>query len=91
MAGKEGQEPALCESCKAEEGTAARVYLEVLAEVNLAESRHHAASATCSRCHSGGQLGAVLCENGECAVLYSRLSTSNRLATASSNWKRLDW
>lgn len=69
----------------------ARVYLEILSEVDAAESRHHAACSTCIRCHSGGLFGPILCENGECAVMYSRLSAGHRLTTASHNLRRLDW
>ena len=91
LVGKEGREPGLCESCKQEEGTLARVHLSILAELGAAEHRHHMAHATCIRCHSGGLLGPVVCENGECPVLYSRLSAAQRLVTAVHNLERLDW
>lgn len=91
LVGKEGMEPGLCESCKKEDGRLAGVYLSTLSELNNASYRRHAALATCVRCHSGNQMGSLACENGECAVLFSRLSATHRLATIDHNLKRLDW
>ncbi len=91
LAGKEGREPGLCQSCKAEEGRWAGVYLSNLAELNSAAVRHTAAHSSCLACHSGGLTGRLVCENGECGVLFARLSVSNRLSVADHNLRRLDW
>jgi len=42
------------------------------------------------RCHSGGLLGPVLCENGECPVLYSRLQSASRIEVLEQSLDRLD-
>lgn len=91
LVGKEGREPGLCESCKQEDGRLAAVYLGALSELNSASHRRHAALATCMRCHSGNLMGALECENGECSVLFSRLSASHRLSIVQHNLARLDW
>jgi len=91
LIGKEGKEPGLCQSCKAEEGRWATVYLTNLAELNSAAVRHTAALANCLGCHSGGLTGRLVCENGECSMLFARLSAGSRLATVTHNLKRLDW
>lgn len=91
LVGKEGREPGLCESCKKEDGRLASVYLSNLSEYNAAAHRQHAALSTCLRCHSGNLMGTLVCENGECAVLFSKLSAGHRLSSVQHNLKRLDW
>lgn len=65
-----GGGPALCEDCAQLEGVREGVLLELLGEQRLLEQRNCAANALCMSCHSGGLLGEVLCENGECLVRY---------------------
>ena len=91
LVGKEGKEPGLCQSCQAEEGRWKAVYLSNLAEANSAAARLTTAHSECLGCHSGGLTGRLVCENGECAVLFARLSASNRLSAVTHNLKRLDW
>ena len=66
----------------------------LLREANQLEGRHCAAHALCARCHSGGAMGPVLCENGECEVLYARLGAQTRLAALLPSIERMlsiDW
>ena len=66
----------------------------LLREANQLEARHCRAHALCARCHSGGLLGPVLCENGECEVLYARLGAQTRLAALLPSMERMlctDW
>jgi hypothetical protein len=67
------------------------VYLSNLGELNSAAMRHSAAHSTCLACHSGGLTGRLACANGECGVLFARLSASNRLSAVTNNLQRLDW
>lgn len=66
----------------------------LLREANQLEGRHCRAHALCARCHSGGVMGPVLCENGECEVLYARLGAQTRLAALLPSIERMlsiDW
>ena len=65
------QQPPLCVDCAAEEGVLAAVWLEAVQEASAAQSRLCQAHSLCLRCHSGGSMGPVLCENGECAVRFA--------------------
>jgi hypothetical protein len=56
------------------------------------EVRDHRAHAACVACHSGGASHAILCENGECPVLYERARTREELAAVDetvAQW--FDW
>lgn len=55
----------------------------------MLEERHCHAHALCARCHSGGVLGPVLCENGECEVLYARLGMQTRLQALLPSMQRM--
>jgi len=71
---------------------ALQVWLDLTDRINSARERQHLAMSTCMRCHSGGMLGPIVCENGECAVLFTRMSASNRLETLLKARERLlDW
>ncbi|DBA67150.1 TPA: hypothetical protein ACH3X2_001471 [Trebouxia sp. C0005] len=83
--------PGLCDICSSQEGKWEEVYLEYLQHVNRLEHRQAGAYAYCMRCHSGGESGSVVCENGECPVLYARVESAARLTTVSTFVKRLDW
>lgn len=61
----------------------------LIAEVTSTERRRGLAFSTCAHCHSGGLAGAVACENGECPVLYSRLSSTSRLQALEQSMERL--
>jgi DNA polymerase delta subunit 1 len=65
-------------------------YLSLLDDQTAAEARQTAAHAACRDCHSGGVLGPVLCENGECPVTYARLACSSRVQLADKQLRRLD-
>ena len=88
-AGVEG--PGLCEVCSSQEGKWEEVYLECLQHVDRLEHRQAGAQAYCMRCHSGGMTGKVVCENGECPVLYARVESAARLVTVNTFLRRLDW
>ena len=66
------------------------MWLQLTDQVNAARHRQQLAMSTCMRCHSGGMMGSVVCENGECPVLFSRLSSANRLETLLKARQRLD-
>ncbi|KAK9916419.1 hypothetical protein WJX75_002409 [Coccomyxa subellipsoidea] len=83
--------PALCEDCAVEDGVREGVFLELLGEQRRLEQRNCTANALCMDCHSGGLTGKVLCENGECPVLYARLSTAAKLNSLDHSFRRLDW
>lgn len=87
---KGGRAPGLCNSCQGLDGREAGVHLECLSEANAAAARLGSSLSTCVRCHSGGLSGEIACENGECAVLYSRLAASARLESAAKNLQRLE-
>lgn len=88
-AGVEG--PGLCEVCSSQEGKWEEVYEGLRQHANRLEHRWAGASAFCMRCHSGGMTGAVVCENGECPVLYARVESAARMVTMSNLLRRLDW
>ncbi len=66
------------------------MYLSQLAEENAAAVQLASAHRACLACHSGGHLGEVLCENGECRALYGRLGAARRLAAAAQRLGRMD-
>lgn len=82
--------PGLCQACASTEGAWGETYLGVLGEQSEEEARHTAAFTACRDCHSGGCMGEVLCENGECSVAYVRLSTASRLRRLDAQLHRLD-
>ena len=65
-------------------------YLSLLEEQAASEARQSAAFAACRDCHSGGVLGTVLCDSGECPVTYARLGSSSRLQQLDQQLRRLD-
>jgi hypothetical protein len=70
------------------------VQIAVTQEASEAASKVCAAQSACRSCHSGGQLGSIVCENGECPVAYVRLSGDRQVATAEHKLlrlERLDW
>lgn len=87
----EALEPGLCDICRGEDGKWEETYLEYLGHVNKLEARKAGAHAYCMRCDSGAGEGAVVCENGECPVLYARVESQARLETVTQALKRLDW
>ena len=84
-----GADRGLCDSCRGEDGTRERTWLGLLREAERMERKRGLAFATCARCHSGGLQGAVVCENGECPVLYSRLSSTSQLHALDDSMARL--
>ena len=87
----EGKDPGLCESCKQEDGKLEAVYLHTVADQGSAAASLRGAHTACRRCHSGGQTGAVVCENGECPVLYVRYQAERQLRNADHRLVRLEW
>ena len=81
----------LCDVCSSQEGKWEQVYVEYMQLVDNLERRQTSAQAFCVRCHSGGMAGPVVCENGECPVLYARVESAGRLVTVNNLVKRLDW
>jgi hypothetical protein len=70
------------------------VQIAVTQEASEAAFKVCAAQSACRSCHSGGQLGSIVCENGECPVAYVRLSGERQVATAEHKLlrlERLDW
>lgn len=88
-AGVEG--PGLCDACSSQDGKWEEVYEGLMQRENRLEHRRAGAHAFCMRCHSGGMTGAVVCENGECPVLYARVESSARMVTVGNLLRRLDW
>lgn len=66
-----------------------RIWLGLLEEARGAERRRGLAFSICASCHSGGLVGSVVCENGECPVLYSRLSSTSRLQALEQSMHRM--
>ncbi|KAF8067421.1 POLD1 [Scenedesmus sp. PABB004] len=89
--GAGGAAPGLCDACAREPGTRAAVLVALTAEAGGAAARLAAAHSACRRCGSGCQFGAVLCENGECPVMYARLASERAGRTAAHALARLDW
>jgi hypothetical protein len=88
----EGVDPGLCPECKAQEDKWAAVYLTEVQQEGAAAAAYTTAHSQCRACHSGGQgLGQVLCENGECPVVYERYAAARKLATAQHRLQRLEW
>ena len=85
-----GREPGLCASCTEEDGKWSQTWLRVLQQLRDAERRRGLSHSTCMRCHSGGLMGPVLCDNGECPVLYSRLQSASRIEVLEQSLDRLD-
>lgn len=86
-----GVEPGLCPTCREEEGKLQAVYLHTVADQGSAAASLVGAHSACRRCHSGGQMGAVVCENGECPVLYVRYQSERQLRNADHRLLRLEW
>lgn len=86
-----GIDPGLCASCRQEEGKLETVYLHTVWEQGNAAAALCGAHSACRRCHSGGQMGAVVCENGECPVLYVRYQSERQVRTADHRLLRLEW
>lgn len=84
-------EPGLCENCAKEDGKRESVYISVVQEASAAAERFTAAHSSCRSCHSGGQLGGVVCENGECPVVYERFASERMVRNADHKLLRLDW
>ncbi|GIL98965.1 hypothetical protein Vretimale_4190 [Volvox reticuliferus] len=85
-----GRAPGLCAACCREPDTLATTYLRLLEDDNTAAVQLASALSSCMRCHSGGRFGPVLCENGECGVLFARLGAARRLAAFGERLERLD-
>lgn len=81
---------ALCDDCSGEEGRWAALHVAALLQEGCALEELGAAHSVCRVCHSGGQLGRVVCENGECPVVYGRISAPRRAAEAQHKLARLD-
>ncbi len=81
----------LCEACAAIPDKLPEVYLEFQKHVDEFETHRAQALSYCARCHSGGLGQPVVCENGECPVLYARIESAARLTTVSQSLARLDW
>ncbi|KAI3433870.1 hypothetical protein D9Q98_003673 [Chlorella vulgaris] len=82
--------PGLCDSCARTEGRWEDCYVTLLEEQAGVEARQCSAYAACRDCHSGGAVGPVLCENGECPVTYTRLACSSRLQLVDKQLRRMD-
>ena len=85
-----GREPGLCASCMEDDAQWAHTWLRVLQQLRDAERRRGLSHSTCIRCHSGGMMQPVLCENAECPVLYSRLQSGGRIEVLEQSLQRLD-
>ncbi|KAL4859641.1 DNA polymerase delta catalytic subunit [Chlorella vulgaris] len=85
-----GEAPGLCDSCARTEGRWEDCYVNLLEEQAGVEARQCSAYAACRDCHSGGAVGPVLCENGECPVTYTRLGCSSRLQLVDKQLRRMD-
>jgi len=66
------------------------VYLELLGEERRLDRRLCTTSAMCARCHSGGLTRPILCQNGECSVLYARLGTQTKLENLALSMNRIE-
>lgn len=86
-----GVDPGLCPACREEEGKLEAVYLHTVSEQGSAAASLSGAHSACRRCHSGGQMGAVVCENGECPILYVRYQAERQLRNADHRLLRLEW
>jgi hypothetical protein len=86
-----GVDPGMCPACRQEEGRRETVYLHIVQEQGDAAASLSCAHSACRRCHSGGQMGAVVCENGECPVLYVRYQAERQLRGADHRLLRLEW
>jgi hypothetical protein len=86
-----GVDPGLCPACQQEDGKREAVYLHTVYEQGVAAGSLSGAHSACRRCHSGGQMGAVVCENGECPVLYVRYQAERQLRSADNRLLRLEW
>jgi hypothetical protein len=86
-----GVEPGLCSACRQDEGKWAAVYLHAVQEQGRAAAAFCAAHSACRRCHSGGQMGGVVCSNGECPVVFARFEAERQLRNADHRLRRLDW
>ncbi len=64
-------------------------YLRLMYDDSTATMQLNLALSACMRCHSGGWIGTVLCENGECGTLFARLGAVRRLAAADERLERL--
>ena len=84
-------EPGLCENCAREDGKRESVYISVVHDASDAAERFTAAHTACRSCHSGGQLGGVVCENGECPVVYERYASERLMRNAEHKLLRLEW
>eukprot|EP00879_Flechtneria_rotunda_P007699 GHRR01008072.1.p1 GENE.GHRR01008072.1~~GHRR01008072.1.p1 ORF type:complete len:781 (+),score=286.21 GHRR01008072.1:379-2721(+) len=86
-----GVDPGLCDNCQQEDGKKEAVYIALTDEASVAGQRFAAAHSACRKCHSGAQMASVLCENGECPVLYERHSSERQLGNAEHKLLRLEW
>lgn len=86
-----GVDPGLCPACRQEEGKLEALYLHTVGEQAGAAASLGAAHSACRTCHSGGQMGAVVCENGECPCLYVRYQAERQLRGADQRLLRLEW
>jgi hypothetical protein len=86
-----GIEPGLCANCRAQEGKRAAVYLQTVQEQVRASASFCAAHSACRRCHSGGLMGGVVCENGECPVLYARFRAEREVRNTDHRLQQLEW
>ena len=86
-----GVEPGLCNNCKVQEGKWAQVYLTELTNESQAVACLTKGLTQCRWCHSGAQLGEVVCGNGECPVVYERLGAGRRILNVQHRLQRLEW
>lgn len=86
-----GRAPGLCADCRKEEGKWIRVYMALLEADGEQQQEWASAMSHCIRCHSGGCLGQVVCENAECPVFHVRLASFRRLANVNVKLLRMDW
>jgi hypothetical protein len=86
-----GVDPGLCPACRQEEGKHEAVHLHTVVDQGGAAASLGGAHSACRRCHSGGQMGAVVCENGECPILYVRYQAERQLRNADHRLLRLEW
>lgn len=87
---QKGSEPGLCAACARVDGQRESLHITLLAEASAAERRTAAAHSACRACHSGGQLGTVLCDNGECVACYERVAGERALHSAQHKLERLE-